>query len=77
MFTDPRYRLSWFGRVVPIVLLVFYFTWTMWVPLASALPFWVDRIVDLPILFALFKTLSYEARRYRQTAPDLPPSLRL
>jgi hypothetical protein len=33
--------------------------------------------IDLLLAFVLFKVLGYEARRYRETAPDLPPTLRL
>jgi hypothetical protein len=33
--------------------------------------------VDLLLLYSMFKILGHEARRYRETAPDLPPSLRL
>ena len=40
--------------------------------------FWLLTVpVDLLTLYGLFKILSHEARRYRETAPDLPPSLRL
>jgi hypothetical protein len=33
--------------------------------------------VQVVVGFLLFKVLAHEARRYRETAPDLPPSLRL
>jgi hypothetical protein len=29
------------------------------------------------LAFVLFKVLGQEARRYRETSPDLPPNLRL
>jgi hypothetical protein len=79
MYVDPRYRLSWSGRVVPPVLLVAFVTTGWWVPL-TAVPgvgWVVRRAVELVLGFVLFKVLGYEARRYRETAPDLPPSLRL
>jgi hypothetical protein len=73
MYLDPRYRLSWTGRVVPLVLLALFFTTGFWLPL-----FWpVQRMVELLITFVFFKVLGHEARRYRETAPDLPPTLRL
>ena len=37
----------------------------------------IDKAADLILAYFLFKLLSHEARRYRETAPDLPPSLRL
>jgi hypothetical protein len=79
MFVDPRYRLSWFGRVVPLLLLAAIATSGIWV-LGSSIPILgplLTRAVDLALAFVLFKVLGKESRRYRQTAPDLPPSLRL
>jgi hypothetical protein len=37
----------------------------------------LDKIVDLALSYILWKVLIHEARRYRQTAPDLPRSMRL
>lgn len=80
LYTDPRYQLSWFGRLCPpALLIIFIFSNWFFMPLAS-IPFlgpWLDRICMLVVAYILFKCLSSEARRYRQTAPDLPPSLRL
>ena len=79
MFIDPRYRLSWTARLAPIAVLAMILTSGFWLPL-SALPyvgFVLDKVADLALAYLLFKLLSYEARRYRETAPDLPPSLRL
>jgi hypothetical protein len=79
MFVDPRYRLSLTGRVVPLVLLVAMATSYIWVPGTSiyALGRLLDKVVDLVLAYVLFKVLGREARRYRETAPDLPPWLRL
>jgi hypothetical protein len=83
MYLDPRYRLSWLGRLVPaaLVLLIALSGW--WVP-GGGVPVFgtyfhplLVKGFDLLLAFALFKVLGYEARRYRETAPDLPPSLRL
>lgn len=79
MFFDPRYRLSWTARFAPLVILGLLLTSLYWMP-ATALPFVgmvIDKVVDLALAYVLYKLLSYEARRYRETAPDLPPSLRL
>jgi hypothetical protein len=79
MYFDPRYRLSWLGRIVPAVLACAILLSGFWNPLAH-LPVvggLLDKLVDLVLAFVLFKVLSHEARRYRETAPDLPPSLRL
>jgi hypothetical protein len=100
MFVDPRYKLSWWGRLAPLVLVLAFLTSSLWmpwpavaaepVPTAPGQPAQVqpaqgpstlrsvaNKVLDLVIGFFLFKILSYEARRYRQTAPDLPPELRL
>jgi len=81
MFFDPRYRLSWAARLAPPVILVLIVTSLYrWMTPATALPYIgmvIDKIVDLVLAYILFKLLSNEARRYRETAPDLPPSLRL
>jgi hypothetical protein len=79
MYVDPRWSLSWMGRTVPPVLLVAFLLVYYWVPFTS---FYVvgpiiERVVQLVIAFVLFKVLGHEARRYREKAPDLPPSLRL
>jgi hypothetical protein len=79
MFTDPRYRMSWAGRLVPLALALFLLTSAFLVP-GAQIPIFgtiIDKLIDLVPAFILFKLLSYEARRYRETAPDLPPDLRL
>jgi hypothetical protein len=79
MLVDPRYSLSWFGRIGPLCLLGAFVTTYWWVPLATVpvLGFFIEKPVQVVVGFLLFKVLAYEARRYRETAPDLPPSLRL
>jgi hypothetical protein len=80
MFVDPRYKMSWLGRIVPLVLLLAFLTSRFWAPGAPLGEHFFAVIVkafDLLIGYLLFKVLTYEARRYRQTAPDLPPTLRL
>jgi hypothetical protein len=80
MFLDPRYHLPWSARIFPIVLLAAILFSKYWVP-GSSIPFLGDwllvKLVDTLLAFVLFKWLGQEARRYRQTSPDLPPSLRL
>jgi hypothetical protein len=75
MFVDPRYRMSWAGRIVAVGLVVAFVFSSWWVP-GTSIPL-VNKAVDLVLAFVLFKVLGYEARRYRETAPDLPPTLRL
>ncbi|MFO0929393.1 MAG: hypothetical protein U0736_20590 [Gemmataceae bacterium] len=82
MHVDPRYRMSLVGRVVPPILLVAFFLSGYWVPLTTCglgglLGPFVTKPIDLALCYALFKILSFEARRFRETAPDLPPNLRL
>jgi hypothetical protein len=80
MFVDPRHNLPWSARVLPLVLLAAILTSKFWVPFSSV-PFLGDwllvKLVDLLLAFLLFKWLGHEARRYRQTSPDLPAGLRL
>jgi hypothetical protein len=80
MFVDPRYKLGWVTRIVPLVLLVAIATSSFWPPM-SMLPEsirWIpDKVVDLIFAYVLWKILIHEARRYRQTAPDLPAKMRL
>jgi hypothetical protein len=86
MYFDPRYRMTWLGRFGPLVLvLAFFFAHyvVLLIPLLNLLlsvPILgaaVVMVAQLVIAFALFKLLAHEARRYRETSPDLPPSLRL
>jgi hypothetical protein len=79
MFVDPRYHLGWRGRVAPIVLIVVILTSSFWVPGTSLTivgPLF-DKCLNLILAYMLFKILTHEARKYRETAPDLPASLRL
>jgi hypothetical protein len=87
MYVDPRYRMSWVGRIVPPTLLAAFVLSKWWIPFAAI----VDRIpvagpvivlilqvpVELIVAYGFFKALGYEAYRYRVKAPDLPASLRL
>jgi hypothetical protein len=79
MFVDPRYHLPWPARVLPLFLLAAILTSYYWIP-GTTIPLlgsWINKAVDLLLAFFLFKWLGHEARRYRQTSPDLPSSLRL
>jgi hypothetical protein len=79
MFSDPRYRLTWTTRIAPPVLIALIVLSWWWIPFTSV-PFLglvLNKSIDLVLAFVLFKLLGHEARRYRETAPDLPPSLRL
>jgi hypothetical protein len=79
MFVDPRYPMSWTSRLVPIALALLLLTSGYWAP-GAAIPgigTLIDKLIDLPLAFLFFKVLSHEARRYRQTSPDLPLGLRL
>ena len=81
MYVDPRYRLPWPAKVIPLVLLLLILSSRLWVPGGMFLPELIfsvlDKIVDLILAFVAFKLLGREARRYRQTSPDLPPMMRL
>jgi hypothetical protein len=79
MFVDPRYSMSWWARMVPLVLVVAILTSGIWGPWSyiPVLGWLLDKCITLAMAFVLFKVLGHEARRYRETSPDLPLSLRL
>lgn len=77
MIVDPRYRMTWTGKIMPIVF-IFGLILCWWV--ISDIPIvggFLDRICSLVLTYFLVKVLGREATRYRQTSPDLPPGLRL
>jgi hypothetical protein len=82
MYTDPRYRMSWVARIVPVVMLLVFIWPTVGLslipllgPLLAQVPF-VDKFVQLLAAFVMFKILGHEVRRYREVSPDLPRSLK-
>lgn len=78
MYVDPRHRLTWTTRFLPLVLVALILTSWYWLP-GSSVPVMgtlMDKVLDLILAFLLFKVLSREARRYREASPDLPESLR-
>jgi hypothetical protein len=83
MYVDRRYRMTWVGRVVPLVLLGAILTSLMWFPFLSTLytmsamvGILLMKPIDLILAYFLFHVLRREACRYRETVPDLPPGLR-
>ncbi|HKI38403.1 MAG TPA: hypothetical protein VKA46_41520 [Gemmataceae bacterium] len=85
MYLDPRFRLSWAARLVPLILVPALATSWLWLPGATILnKLTADivgtlyvKVLDLLMTFVLFKVVHGEVTRYRTTSPDLPPSLRL
>jgi hypothetical protein len=83
MFVDPRYRLSWEGRIIPPVIVgLIVFSW-VWVPgavilygVSQWLAILLVKAVDLLLALVMYKVLSREAARYRATAEELPPYFR-
>jgi hypothetical protein len=75
MYFDRRYRLSWQGKVIPLVLLFFFATSWFWIPFTSVLPWFIvspiNKTIELILAFLLFKFLSREASRYRAFLADL------
>jgi hypothetical protein len=67
--------------LLPLVLLAAIATSWIWLPGTSILPTVVTTLVvkavDLLLALVLFKVLHREVTRYRNSSPDLPPSLRL
>jgi hypothetical protein len=81
MYLDPRFRLTWQARLLPPILLAAIATSWIWLPGTAVLPGVVSTLVmkavDLLLALVLFKVLHREVTRYRNSSPDLPPSLRL
>ncbi|MCS6849983.1 MAG: hypothetical protein NZ700_02300 [Gemmataceae bacterium] len=78
MHVDPRYRLSWMGRLLPALLLAAILTSYVWLPgavllstasgIAGAL---YVKCADVLLAYFLFKILIREARRYMEMFPDV------
>ena len=77
MYGDPRDRLTWTGRVMPLVLLVLVLVPWASLPFINLLPnvlaVILAKLLDLLFAFLLFKVLNREARRYRTIIPQYPP----
>jgi hypothetical protein len=82
MFVDPRYRLSWLGRLVPIlyavaVVLVWVLLYgILTAPLSVLFGVLVMAPIQLVLTYPLLKVLSHEAQRYRDNAGPYPPGPR-
>lgn len=79
MVVDPRYRLTWPGRIVPIAVLVlivlsdfeklaFLFPWN----LAPGVGYYCNKVFQIALSFVMFKVLEREVDRYREKVPDAP-----
>jgi hypothetical protein len=73
MFFDNRYRVGWTAWIIPAAaLFVFLCSWLL------VSPIWIigsllDKAIDLVLAFLVYKVLSREVQRYRQTVAGLPP----
>jgi hypothetical protein len=79
MYVDPRYRKPWHVVTLPPVLLTALLFSYYWVP-GTSIPligFCLNKVVDLILVYVLFSVVDKEVRRYRETSPDLPSTLRL
>jgi hypothetical protein len=75
---DPRYRLTWLGRLVPLLFLVCLFLGDVY-PISWVFPWtwltfgWIiHRAVVLILGFIAFKVLLAEVHRYREQVADAP-----
>jgi hypothetical protein len=83
MYVDRRYRMTWVGRTVPLVLVIALLTSWIWFPGLSA-AFTVSQLlglllmkpVDLVLAYFLIRILGREARRYRETISQLQAYVR-
>jgi hypothetical protein len=85
MYVDPRYKMSWLGRLVPLAFLFFFvfsdwdweilnivFFWNM-IPIFGSM---IDKLLLIVFAWLTAKVLSREMRRYQQVVPDVPDALR-
>jgi hypothetical protein len=83
MFGDPRYRMGWLNRLIPVVFLGL-FIFSDWESLKmffpwNALPMvgWIiNKLLLLILGYISFKILFREVRRYQETIPDAPGASR-
>ena len=79
MYTDPRYRITRIGWLVPFAVVAFVllshmkifsfvFIWNL-VPIFDT---YLDKAVNLFVAFLGFKVLMREVNRYREVIPDAP-----
>jgi hypothetical protein len=84
MLVDPRYRLTWPARVVPLVVLVlmwfsdwdkvaFLFPWNL-IPI---LGYYCNKLFQIFLTFVMLKVLLREVERYRDMVPDAPRAMKL
>ena len=84
MYLDTRYRMSWYGRVIPAVLfaaILSTFAWFpglayLWSTVSETLTGLLMKVIDLVLAYFLFKVLVWEARRYRDWLAALPSAWR-
>ena len=78
MFVDPRYRMTWPGRLVlPVLGILLLATWwelgslskLSFVEVIMAL---LEKVADLVLAFLAYKVLTREVSRYREQIPDAP-----
>lgn len=85
MYVDPRYRMSWLGRLVPFAFVLFFiFSDWNWFPLRLIF-FWnmvdvigplINKLLLVVFAWVTVKVLGREMRRYQDTTPDVPDVLR-
>jgi hypothetical protein len=72
MFVDPRYSMTWPGRLALPVLggLLFLSWWQLGsIPFVGAL---LDKLADVLFSCVAYKVLAREVARYRELIPDAP-----
>jgi hypothetical protein len=77
MYFDPRYRMSWYSRLMIPTLIVVIVLTRMFIANVWVIGWLLDIILFPILLYVLIKVLIREATRYRSTSPDLPPSMRI
>jgi hypothetical protein len=67
MLTDYRYRMTWTGRIIPLIALgVAFFSWFLIGGRFLYLGDWVDKAVDVVLIVVVYKVLTREVQRYHE-----------
>ena len=77
MHLDPRYRFGFQARYLPPLFILLIVLVGFFMPNALGIGTVLEYVIQVVLLYLLFKVWNREANHYRKTSPDLPASLRL
>lgn len=72
MFSDRRYRVGWVTILVPLFVFFLMIGSSISIGGIPVIGSILDKVVDLLLAFFVYKVLTREAHRYRESATNLP-----